>query len=320
MHLLAATSAGLFRTPLPPFDDGVERVLPHATRRLREGPEGGVYAATESGVSHATGESDWTEWTDCDLAADARDVLPLGDALYVAGSTATPTIFRRDDASGEWTEHPVADVSDTDSSPTDSSRDGARINALAGHPDAPDRLVVGLERGGVAVSDDRGETWRDVSGDLRVDDPEAPERSDDVHRLVSVGPDHWLAATGGGVYRTRDAGDHWARLHTGDRPYARSVFVNDGRLYASLNRSSPGEPSDGTDAAIYVGDVASDDPGVAEVGERFAVSFASAGPTVLAGCADGTILSGPGFDAAGQLPVSDATAEASGVADLLLRL
>lgn len=320
MHLLAATPDGLFRTPLPPFDDGVERVLPHATRRLREGPDGGVYAATESGIHHATGESDWTEWTDCGLAVDAQDVLPLGDALYVAGATETPTVSRRDDEGGDWTECDLSELPLADSWPSVSSRGEPRIRALAGHPEAPDRIVAGIEVGDVVVSDDRGETWRDVSGDLRVDDPDATERSDGVHRVVAVGPDHWLAATDDGVYRTRDAGGQWTRLNTGDRPYARSVFVNDGRLYTGVNRSSPREGSGGTDAAIYVGDVASDDPGVAEVGERFAVSFASAGPTVLAGCADGTILSGPGFDVAGSVSVGDATAAAEGVADLLLRL
>ncbi|SFK81943.1 hypothetical protein SAMN04487950_1251 [Halogranum rubrum] len=323
MHLLAATPDGLYRTPLPPFDDGdAEQVLPHATRRLRRGPTGGVYAATGTGLYHASGDADWTDWHDVGLPLDdVQDVLLLGDSLYAAG--APPAVYRCDEPSddpndGGWVECGFDSLPEAESWPTVSYRDEAQVRALAGHPDDPNRIVAGIEIGGVVVSDDRGETWRDVSAGLPDESAEATEKSDDVHRLVAVSPDEWLAATGGGVYRTRDAGATWTAVHIGDRPYARSVFVNDSRFYTGVNASPP--RWDTPDAAIYVGDVASDDPSLADVGERFAISFASSGPTVLAGCNDGTVLSGPGFDPAGRVPISQETASAYGVVDLLLLL
>lgn len=324
MHLLAATPDGLYRTPLPPFDnESVEQVLPHATRRLRRAPDDGVYAATDAGLFYAAGDDDWTDWLDCELPIDdVQDVLSLGDSHYAAGSPAT--VYRRDDSDSDnsdsgddWVECGFDELPEVDAWPTTSSGDEAHVRALAGHPGAPERLVAGLEVGGVVVSDDRGQTWRDVSTGLPDSESDAT-RSDDIHRLVAVEPDEWLAATGSGVYRTRDAGETWNAVYTGDRSYARSAFVNDGRFYAGVNDSPPRWNT--PDAAVYVGDVASDDPSMAYVGEWFPISFASAGPTVLAGCNDGTILSGPGFDSAGSVPVSDETASAYGVVDLLLLL
>lgn len=238
MHLLAATPDGLYRSPLPPFDDAdVEQVLPNATRRLCRASDDGVYAATDTGLYHASGDDDWTDWHDTGLPLDdVQDVLSLGDSLYAAG--APPAVYRRDRGE-DWTECRFDDLPKADSWPTVFSRDEAKVRALAGHPDDPERIVAGIEIGGIVVSDDRGETWRDVSGGLPDDGPDTTMKSDDVHRLVAVSPDEWLAATGGGVYRTRDAGATWTAVHTGERPYARSVFVNDGRFYTGVNQSSP---------------------------------------------------------------------------------
>jgi photosystem II stability/assembly factor-like uncharacterized protein len=112
------------------------------------------------------------------------------------------------------------------------------------HPEAPDRLVAGIEVGGIHVSDDRGETWTERRDGLQ----------DDIHHVLVCGPDEYVASTGGGLYRTSDAGRSWRRLDTDlDHSYFREAFAADGRLYAAAARHPPpswgGER--GTDAALY---------------------------------------------------------------------
>ena len=76
----------------------------------------------------------------------------------------------------------------------------------------------------------------------------------DVHHLLICGADTYIASCGGGLYRTRDAGQSWTRLDNDlDHTYFREAFAAGGRLYAAAARSSP--PSwggeDGADAALF---------------------------------------------------------------------
>ncbi len=83
-----------------------------------------------------------------------------------------------------------------------SPRAGA-VRTFAFHPAASRRLFAGVEVGGLLRSDDGGQTWHPANGP-----------HPDVHTLAPhpTDPDTMLAATGGGVYITRDAGSSWACL------------------------------------------------------------------------------------------------------------
>lgn len=90
------------------------------------------------------------------------------------------------------------------------------------------RLHAAVEVGGVLISDDAGRTWRLAPGsdgkpDMRRDlgaliHPDV--HSIDVH---PTSPDIVTADTGGGLYRSSDAGRSWRRIHPG---YIRAVWVD----------------------------------------------------------------------------------------------
>lgn len=142
-----------------------------------------------------------------------------------------------DSVSSDWAESTAfLDLPDRERWANRSPREeGSQVRTLAVHPDAPERIVAGVEVGGVAVSDDRGETWHERSYGVH----------DDVHHLLTLGPDEWVASCGNGMYRTRDAGRTWARRDTDFRDfwfnYHREAIEHDGRLYTAAMGWGPEE-------------------------------------------------------------------------------
>ncbi len=116
----------------------------------------------------------------------------------------------------------------------------ARLRALETVPGRPDQLIAGVEAGGIHLSRDGGQTWIDRRDTI----------VDDVHQVLPISEDVWLASTGyldldlenlglghavgeGGLYRTTDAGESWTRLDRGnDFSYIRCAFVHDGTLFS----------------------------------------------------------------------------------------
>ena len=143
-----------------------------------------------------------------------------------------------------WTElEGFQDLPSRDQWHTPRHRNEAHVRALGVHPETPDRVIAGVEVGGVHVSEDRGETWTERRNGVH----------DDVHHVLVLGADEYVASCGDGLYRTRDAGQSWTRLDTElDHRYFRETFVFDGRLYAAAARSSPGTWSgdSGADAIL----------------------------------------------------------------------
>src|SRR5699024_6720415 len=90
--------------------------------------------------------------------------------------------------------------------------------------DAPDRLIAGVEVGGIHASEDNGQTWTERRNGLQ----------DDIHHVLMLGAEEYIASTGGGLYRTRNAGRSWSRMDEQlDRSYFRESFKSNGRLYTS---------------------------------------------------------------------------------------
>lgn len=101
-------------------------------------------------------------------------------------------------------------------------RDEAHVRSLGAHPDAPNRVVAGVEEGGVHVSEDRGESWTERRDGVQ----------DDVHHVLVLGPETYVASCGDGLYRTRDGGRSWTRLDDAlSYRYFREATMHDGRLY-----------------------------------------------------------------------------------------
>jgi hypothetical protein len=97
---------------------------------------------------------------------------------------------------------------------------GLGLHTVVTHPERPNRLVVAISSGGIYRSDDGGESWVACNNGMDAQaTPGSSEASRCVHKLaVDAGdPDFVWAQTHAGIYRTEDAGDHWATTgHTGE--------------------------------------------------------------------------------------------------------
>ncbi|WP_440008634.1 WD40/YVTN/BNR-like repeat-containing protein [Halomicrococcus sp. SG-WS-1] len=209
----------------------------------------GAFAATETGLYHSP---DGTEWTK--LAVPREKVYAVGaspDGRLYAGTRPAHVYVAQ--ASGEddslheleWQElRGFQELPSRDEWRLPRHENLAQVRDLHVHPAAPDRVVAGVEVGGVHVSDDRGETWTERREGV----------DDDVHELRVVGPDEFVAATGFGLFRTADAGRSWTPLDQGhEQRYFRSVFPVDGEIYAggALAHTATWEDDD-ADPALFV--------------------------------------------------------------------
>ncbi|MDX1745653.1 MAG: hypothetical protein R3324_06925, partial [Halobacteriales archaeon] len=248
--LLIATTDGVFRTAGLGFDTA-KRVLDCGhTERICVANDGTVYAAARSGL-HATADAGDT-WATIDLPAEeAWTVMAANDAVYAG--TYPARIIRSASDQSSW--DPIEGF--------DRHADGAgwiaphdptagRVMAIAVDPGDANRLVAGIEIGGVHTSADGGETW--------VAHGAVP---DDVHHVLAPAAGEYIVSTGmldtdhlygpAGLYRTRDGGSTWSRLDQDlDRSYFRETFRYDGVLYAAATRGPPPSWDDsGADAALY---------------------------------------------------------------------
>jgi photosystem II stability/assembly factor-like uncharacterized protein len=280
MAVLIGTRDGVYRTTTVPVD-AAEQVLDSGdVPRVRTFPEvDGVFAATKSGLYRSA--DDGQTWENLDVPqGEAYSVVasPNGERLYAGAHPAH--LYVSTDSGDTWDElEGFQDLPSRDQWHTPRHRNEAHVRSLGVHPDAPDRVIAGVEVGGVHVSDDRGEIWTERRDGVH----------DDVHHVLVLGPDEYVASCGDGLYRTRDAGQSWTRLDTEfDHRYFREALTYDGRLYAAAARSSPGTWSDdaGADAILLES---------ADYGETFEAVSYPGGPeeVILAWAeADGHVVAG----------------------------
>jgi hypothetical protein len=105
-----------------------------------------------------------------------------------------------------------------------------------------DRLVVGVEIGGIAVSHDRGATWEARNEGL----------FDDVHVVIAVDGTLY-ATTGMGCFLSHDEGRHWTWASDGiDRGYTLGLArTNDGLVVGAASGPPSLWDAGGPEAAIY---------------------------------------------------------------------
>lgn len=303
MALLFGTEDGVYRTPDRHDDaDDAAQVL-DAGRVIRVRRLGdGAYACSKTGLHRSRdGGQTWSG-----LGVPREEVYsvcvgPAGDRLY-AGTHPAHLYVSADDGDS-WRElEGFQDLPSRDEWYTPRHRNEAHIRSLDTHPDAPHRVIAGVEVGGVHVSEDEGVTWTERRDGVH----------DDVHHVLVRGPAAYVASCGDGLYRTRDAGRSWTRLD-GDlsRQYFREALVHDGRLYAAAARSSPGTWSgeDGADAALYV----SDDDGATFERQSYpggprevVLAWTVADDRVVAGTNGGRVIAEAGeeWETLGQLPAA----------------
>jgi hypothetical protein len=212
----------------------------------------GAFAATERGLYHSLDGVDWTDLGVPEAAVYSVGAASDGSRLYAGTRPAALYEAPIDggDVVGQWQEREsLRAAAERDDWGIDRHDGVAQVRDVRAAPREPDRVVVGVEVGGVYVSDDGGETWED----RRVGGFDAPH-TDDVHGLAVVDRDTFLAATGSGLYRTPDAGRTWSRLDAGHRQsYFRDVLVHDGMWYAGGSPTPPSSWDETRDHALFVG-------------------------------------------------------------------
>ena len=225
-------------------------------KRLRrfEGIEG-VFTATTTGLYRSVDGERWTELgvpqekvysVAADLSGERLYAGTRPARVYVTESIGAGSIDGEETTAVnvEWRElDGFQELPSRDEWRLPRHDDLAQVRDLHVDPGTSERVVAGVEVGGVHVSEDGGRSWDERS--YGVDD--------DVHELRVVDPGEYVAATGHGLYHTSDAGRTWRRLDRSvTQSYFRAVFSIDDTVYASgaLSNSSTWDDDD-ADPALF---------------------------------------------------------------------
>ena len=145
------------------------------------------------------------------IVVDPRDPARLFVAISAAGA------FRSDDAGATW--RPINRGLKSDGIPNPTAEVGHCVHRIAMHPSRPDVLFM-QKHWDVMRSDDAGESWREVSGNLPTDfgfpiDVHAHEPNTVYVVPIKSDSEHFPLDGKLRVYRSRSGGDEWEALTDG---------------------------------------------------------------------------------------------------------
>lgn len=239
MKICAGTAKGVFTVTDGAREQVLEcrgvRELAKIGRRLYAGTGDGLYVSDDGGDN----------WAPSGL--EGREVWQVrgnGNGLVYAG-TAPTGLFRSEDAGASWTE--IESLTALAESggwcvPFDPPVPGrARALVVRG-----DRLWVGVEVGGIAVSEDAGESWSMV---LPGDNPDLhmmfahPERPETLYASTGYGRLDGVAEMvegNAGVFRSDDGGSGWSYAWRGITPrYSRPMCIDHRAPFGLTVASAP---------------------------------------------------------------------------------
>lgn len=306
--LFAGTDDGVYRVAgvAGRGETTTERVLgvdrPFRLRRF-DGAEG-LFVAASSGLYHSFDGTTWRRLAVPGGSVYAVAAAPSGERLYAGTRPADLYVADADPLptdEGDWTAVEGFRRARERSDWGIPRHDGvAQVRSLATDPSDPDRIVAGVEVGGVRVSDDGGETWADRS----VEGFDAPH-ADDIHHLALDG-EAMVASTGSGLYRSDDLGRTWQRLDEGHgQRYFREAFVADGVVSAGGSPAHPATWETRDDHALFAcRDGRTLEAVSSPVPDEVAVGWCRAGDAVVAATHRGTLLrqGSNGWETTGTVP------------------
>jgi hypothetical protein len=268
----------------------------------------GLFAASESGLFHSSAGSEWTALGVPEEPVYAVTAASAGERLYAG--TRPARVFVADLRTGlpdderDWEEldgfRELRERADW-GIPRHDGR--AQVRSLCTHPDAPDRIVAGVEVGGVHVSEDGGESWtaRQIEG---FDAP----HTDDIHHIALADEETLVASTGSGLFRSPDAGRTWDRLDTDySQRYFREAFAHDGRVYAGgAPASSASWEKDDDHALFEAEDGRRLDRAPSPVPDEVAIGWCAVDGDAVAATHGGTLIrrDADGWRRVGNVPTS----------------
>jgi photosystem II stability/assembly factor-like uncharacterized protein len=235
MNLIIGTSDGVWRSNGRPERIGLEgKNVVHVADR-----NGSAVAAVPGDGLYALGESEGERrlWE-----GDARaSAIAADGSLYVG--TEPAMVFRSDDRGGTWRRLSAIDQLPTRASWTfPPPPHEPHVRSIDFLPDDPASVLVGIEVGGVLLSRDRGETWREMNDGVYVD----------VHQVRPdpARPSRLLAVTGAGLYISEDQATTWQEVRVGQgEGYAVGVAFNADRAGEAL--IAVGDRPPGLNARVY---------------------------------------------------------------------
>lgn len=235
--------------------------------------------------SQDAGES----WHDCALPESEVFSLAVSAADHALYAGTEPSrLFRSDDHGSSWRE--LDALQDLPSRPSWSFPPRpwtSHVRWIAPDPHDAVRLLVGIELGGLMLSEDGGETFAD----------HRPGAQPDVHGVAwhPRVPDRAYEAAGGGAALSRDGGRTWQAADEGrDHHYVWAVLPDPAdadRWYVSA-AAGPRQAHGGgpARAGLYRRDGDAPWRRLGEPLEAMPYALAAAGGALFAGLADGRVL------------------------------
>ena len=228
MGILFGTDDGVWK-----IDNGTEERIGLAGKSVCHVADRGtsvLAAVPRDGLYEISGPDDRLIWE-----GDARAcAVGPDDRLYVGMEPAM--VFRSEDRGQTWSRSDGIDQLPTrDEWYFPSPPHEPHVRSMDFLPNAPGSLLVGVEVGGVLLSQDYGDSWRELNNGVNVDvhavkpDPSQPERM--------------IAVTGQGLYISEDLGGSWERVTEGlDLRYAVGLHFNPYRPGEVLLSAGDGPP------------------------------------------------------------------------------
>ena len=235
MSIVLGTNDGVWRLengteePIGLAGKTVVHVANRDGRTLAAVPRDGLYEISEAGERRI-----WEgDARSCAIGPDGKTYVGIEPAM----------IFRSEDAGDTWKR-----LDRIDELPTREKwyfpppPHQPHVRSIDFLPTAESSLLVGVEVGGVLLSDDYGEGWKEENNGVNVD----------VHtvRPDPSQPGSLIAVTGGGVYISEDNGESWTHVTEGlGQGYAVGVHVNPDRTGEII--ISTGDSPPGLNARVY---------------------------------------------------------------------